>query len=147
MRYYLKIFVYNNIMATEKIKTFNGIIESFLAQTSEMVGTTYYTYYKSLIKVNSLIAIENSIKFMLPYRDKIFDMDESYFSEEQSLIDKIDETPLANTYTNEKILSEIFRLKNIYYKLDSESKKNIWSILQALVQLTIEYCDIKGIKY
>lgn len=134
-------------MATEKIKTFNSIIESFLAQTSEIVGTSYYTYYKRVIKINSLIAIENAIRFMIPHRDKIFAMDESYFSEEQSLIEKIDETPLASSFTNDRILSEIFRLKNIYYKLDLDSKQNVWSILQALLQLTIEYCDIKGIKY
>jgi len=134
-------------MAAEKIKLFNSIIESFLAQTSERVGTTYYTCFKSLIKVNSLIAIENSIKFMIPHREKIFNMDESYFNEESDLLNKIEETPLGNSYTNDKILAEIFRLKNIYYELDEESKKNIWSILQALVQLTIEYCDIKGIIY
>lgn len=52
-------------MATEKIKTFNSIIESFLLQTSELVGTTYYAYFKKITKVNSLIAIENSVNFML----------------------------------------------------------------------------------
>jgi len=134
-------------MATEKIKTFNSIIESFLAQTSELVGTTYYTYYKRLIKVNSIIAIENAVVFMVPYRDKIFIMDESYLNEERQLIEKINDTPLSNSFTNDRVLSEIFRLKEIYYKLDPESKKNVWSILQALVQITIEYCDIKGIKY
>ena len=29
-------------ITVEKIKTFNSIIESFLSQTSELVGTTYY---------------------------------------------------------------------------------------------------------
>ena len=134
-------------MATEKIKTFNSIIESFLAQTSELVGTTYYTYYKRLIKVNSIIAIENAIIFMLPHKNKIFNMDESYLNEERQLIEKINDTPLSNSFTNDRVLSEIFRLKEIYYKLDSESKKNVWSILQALVQITMEYCDIKGIEY
>ena len=36
---------------------------------------------------------------------------------------------------------------NIYYKLNDDSKENVWSILQALLQLTIEYCEIKNIKY
>ena len=42
---------------TDKIKIFNSIVESFLSQISGIVGTTYYTYFKKIIKINSLIAI------------------------------------------------------------------------------------------
>lgn len=123
-------------MATDKIKTFNSIIESFLAQTSEIVGTTFYVYFKKVIKLNALIAIENGIKYVLPYREMIFNKNESYFTDE-ILSDKVN--------NDDKILSEIFRLKDIYHKLDYESIENVWSILQALVQLMIEYCEIKNI--
>jgi predicted nucleic-acid-binding protein len=125
-------------MAAEKIKTFNNIIESFLNQTSPLIGPSYHKNFKRIIKVNSTMAIENSIKFMLPHKERIFNMDESYFSEEKNLI---------NNFISDRILLEIHRLKEIYYKLDKESKKNVWNTLQALVQITIEYCDIKGIKY
>ena len=149
MRCYLKIIylIYN--MATEKIKTFNSIIESFLLQTSELVGTTYYTYFKKVVKVNSLIAIENGIRFMLPHKEKIFNKDESYFTDDSTIVDKLNvlDVKTKASYSNEEILSEIFRLKDIYYKLDVDSKDNVWNILQALTQLTIEYCDIKEIKY
>lgn len=133
-------------MATEIIKAFNGIIESFLSQTSELVGTTYYTYFKKVIKVNSLIAIENGIRFMLPHKNKIFNKDESYFSDDANLITQLNTTQVSQTFSSDQILSEIFRLKDIYYKLDDLSKENVWNILQALTQLMIEYCNIKGIE-
>jgi len=134
-------------MASEKIKAFNSIIESFLSQVSELVGTTYYVYFKKVIKVNSLIAIENGIKFMLPHKEKIFNKDESYFTEDKALIDKLNNTDLNKEYSTDQILSEIFRLKDIYYKLDETSKDNVWNILQALTQLMIEYCEIKNIEF
>ena len=134
-------------MATEKIKSFNMIIENFLSQTSELVGTTYYTYFKKVTKVNSLIAIENGIHFMLPHKNKIFNKDESYFSDDELLINNLNSLTIPNKYSTDQILSEIFRLKDIYYKLDNVSKENVWNILQALTQLMIEYCDIKDIKY
>jgi hypothetical protein len=137
-------------MAAEKIKAFNSIIESFLLQTSELVGTTYYTYFKKITKVNSLIAIENGICFMLPHKSKIFNKDDSYFSDDANLITQLntaDISQFSQKMSNDQILSEIFRLKDIYYKLDDLSKDNVWNILQALTQLMIEYCDAKGIKY
>jgi hypothetical protein len=134
-------------MAAEKIKAFNSIIESFLSQISESIGTTYLTYFKKAIKVNSLIAIENGILFMLPHKEKIFKNDESYFSDDALLIDHLTTTPITQSFSVDQIMSEIFRLKDIYYKLDEVSKKNVWNILQALTQLMIEYCEFKGIKY
>jgi len=134
-------------MAAEKIKAFNMIIENFLSQTSELVGTTYYTYFKKVTKVNSLIAIENGIRFMLPHKNKIFNKDESYFYDDELLVSQLNTTPISGKFSTDQVLSEIFRLKDIYYKLDNLSKENVWNILQALTQLMIEYCDIKGIKY
>lgn len=134
-------------MSAEKIKEFNSIVESFLLQTSELVGTTYYTYFKQLIKANSLIAIENGIQFMLPHKDKIFSKDESYFCDNIEFTNQINTTPILQKCSNDQILNEIFKLKDIYYKLNDESKENIWDILQALTCLMIEYCQIKNIKY
>ena len=36
-------------------------------------------------------------------------------------------------------------MTSIYDQLDGDSKENVWNILQALIQLTIEYCEIKNI--
>lgn len=130
-------------MATEIIKTFNSIIESFLSQTTDTVGTTYYSYFKKIIRVNALLPIENGITQLLPFKKHIFNKDESYLRNEQNYIDKVN-IPLAEV-SNDTIISEIFKLKNIYDKLDNESKENVWAILQALVQLCIEYCELKNI--
>jgi hypothetical protein len=132
-------------MSTEIIKSFNTIIESFLLQTSELVGTTYYSYFKKIIKVNSLIAIDSAISYLLPFKDKIFAKDETYFTNENNYMDKVNDSGINDKFTSDKVLSEIFRLKDIYYKLNEESRENVWAILQALVQLTLEYCQIKGI--
>ena len=132
-------------MSTEIIKSFNTIIESFLLQTSELVGTTYYSYFKKIIKVNSLIAIDSAISYLLPFKDKIFAKDETYFTNENNYMNKVNDSGINDKFTSDKVLSEIFRLKDIYYKLNEESRENVWAILQALVQLTLEYCQIKGI--
>jgi hypothetical protein len=134
-------------MATEKIKAFNSIIESFLLQTSNLVGTTYLTYFKKVTKVNSLIAIENGIRFILPHKNKIFNKDESYFTDDSLLVNNLNESNITQKFSVDQILSEIFRLKDIYYKLDDKSKENVWNILQALTQLIIEYCEIKQLDY
>ena len=90
-----------------------------------------------MIKVNSLIAMNHGIKLMLPYKDKIFNKDESYFSEEDVLVVHLNKNTTFLKSSTDEILTEIFRLKNIYYKLDDESKDNVWSIMQALTQLMI----------
>ena len=100
-------------MTTEIIKTFNNIIESFLSQTSEIVGTTYFTYFRRIIKINSLIAIENGIMFMLPHKDKIFNKDETYFSDEKILINNLNTSAVSENFSSDQILSEIFRLKDV----------------------------------
>jgi len=138
-------------IVTEKIKSFNSIVESFLSQISGLVGTTYYTYFKKMIKVNSLVAIENAAIHMIPLKDKIFNEDESYFTNDDLYLNKMKEdaeiqnTIKENNIKTDLILQEMFRLKDIYHKFDEDSKKNIWQILKALVQLAIEYCELKKI--
>jgi hypothetical protein len=124
--------------SSEKIKLFNSILESFLAQTSSLIGTTYHHHFKKLIQVNSTLPINHAIKHLLMYKDQILNKDESYFTNESNYKSNLEES-------TDDILSEIMRLKDIYYKLNDDSKENVWSILQALLQLTIEYREIKNI--
>ena len=125
---------------TEKIKAFNAILESFLAQTSPLVGTTYHFYFKKLIKVNAPLPILYASQHLVVFKDQIMSKDEAYFhSANNELHSKFNEvTELANLPTDD-VLGEILRLKDIYYQLDTESKENVWAILQALLQLSIEY--------
>lgn len=128
--------------ATDKIKLFNSILESFLLQTANIVGSTYHHYFVKLIKVNAPVPINYAINHLIVFKDQILSKNEDYFNNESNYINNITEgSPSDNT------LSEIMRLKDIYYKLDVDSKENVWSILQALLQLTIEYCELKNIKY
>lgn len=125
------------------IKNFNSILESFLSQTSSMegVGTTYIYYYKKLILVNAPLPIKYASEHMLMFKDQIINRDEAYFHNSCEIKDKFNE--LTNRLPRDTILDEILRLKDIYYKLDKESQDNLWQILQALLQLVIEYTNIK----
>lgn len=128
--------------ATDKIKLFNSILESFLLQTANIVGSTYHHYFVKLIKVNAPVPINYAINNLIVFKDQILSKNEDYFNNETNYINNItDGEPTDNT------LNEIMRLKDIYYKLGTDSKENVWSILQALLQLTIEYCELKNIKY
>lgn len=117
---------------TTKIKEFNSIMETFLNQLSPYVGTSYYYYYKKLIKVNAVLPIQQFVQHVLPYKVKIFEKDESYFKEADNHKDKIQ--------GDEATLTEILRLQNIYYKLDNDSRKEVWTYMQALSILSEEYC-------
>lgn len=116
---------------TTKIKEFNSIMETFLNQLSPYVGTSYYYYYKKLIKVNAVLPIQQFVQHVLPYKVKIFEKDESYFKETDNHKDKIQ--------GDEATLTEILRLQNIYYKLDNDSRKEVWTYMQALSILSEEY--------
>lgn len=126
-------------MSNEKIKQFNGILESFLLQTSQLYGTTYHSKFKQLIKINSIMPIQHAVSHLLPFKDKILSRDESYFINENNYIENFNNINLENT----TILEEILKVKDIYHQLDVESKENVWSILQALLQLSLEYNEMK----
>ena len=63
----------------EKIKNFNDILETFLQQLSPIIGTSYHFYFKKLVKVNSLMPIQQFLSEVLPFKEKIMNKDESYF--------------------------------------------------------------------
>ena len=125
----------------DKIKTFNMIIEDFLKQTTPIVGTTYFYYFKKLIKVNATLPINYASSHLLKYKEKILNKDISYFSDKNNISEEISE--LESKYNNNDIMFEILRLKDIYYKLNESSRDNVWDILQALLLLTIEYNELK----
>ena len=113
------------------IKEFNTIMETFLNQLSPLVGTTYYFYYKKLIKVNAVLPIQQFANNVLPYKQKIMNKDESYFADTKNHEEKIQ--------GDEATLNEILRLKDIYFKLDQDSQKEVWSYFQALTLLSEQY--------
>lgn len=120
------------------ILQFNNILSSFLIQLSPHIGTTYNNKFEQITKINVSLPITRFLVKALPLRDKIINRDESYFNNT--------DTELLNQ-TEEEILTEILRLKNIYYKLDEISKSNIWDIFQALLFLGEEYIILNKEKY
>jgi len=113
------------------IKEFNTIMETFLNQLSPLVGTTYYLYYKKLIKVNAGLPIQQFAQNVLPYKSQIMNKDETYFTNTSNHQDKIQ--------GDEATLNEILRLQDIYFKLDTDSRKEVWSYFQALTLLSEQY--------
>lgn len=127
-----------------KIKTFNSILESFLSQMSQLVGTSYHYYFKKLILINAPLPIKYASTYLISFKDQIINKDENYFhSGDNTLHTKFNEATELSKLPAETVLSEILRLKDIYYQLDEVSKENVWAILQALLQLSIEYNNLK----
>lgn len=116
----------------EKIKNFNDILETFLQQLSPIIGTSYHYYFKKLVKVNSLMPIQQFLSEVLPFKEKIMNKDESYFL-------KIEENAEDKIQGDQKVLNEILRLKDIYSELDENSRVEVWNYFQALIVLSEEY--------
>lgn len=116
----------------EKIKNFNDILETFLQQLSPIIGTSYHYYFKKLVKVNSLMPIQQFLSEVLPFKEKIMNKDESYFL-------KIEENAEDKIQGDQKVLNEILRLKDIYSELDENSRIEVWNYFQALIVLSEEY--------
>ena len=127
-------------MSSEKIKSFNEILCSFLIQIAPLVGSTYHSRIQVIIKCNSSLPIEQFLVHALPLRDKILIRDETYF---------IDKTTsyVQEGNTKKSKLDEILRLQDIYFKLDEKSKSNVWDIFQAMLVLGEEYVSINQDKY
>lgn len=125
---------------SEKIKAFNSILESFLAQVSPLIGTTYHYYFKKLISVNAPLPIKYAATHLVVFRDQILSKDEAYFeSKDDNLTSKFSEVTGNSNISPDEALGEIMRLKDVYYQLDTKSRDNVWDILQALLQLAMEY--------
>ena len=121
------------------ILQFNNILSSFIIQLSPYVGTTYNYKFEQIIKINISLPIERFLVNALPLRDKILNRDETYFNNYENHNIEINK--------DELILNEILRLKDIYYKLEEQSKCNIWDIFQALLFLGEEYIKLNEHKY
>lgn len=122
-------------MSIEKIKQFNEILNSFLIQVSPLVGTSYHYHFQQVIKVNSILPLEQFLVYALPMRDKILNRDETYFADNDNDIYKI---------ANNKVTPfEMFRLQGIYKQLDINSKTKIWELIQSLLLIGEEYITYK----
>ena len=125
------------------IKEFNSILESFLSQLSQMIGTSYHRYFKNLVKVNAILPIQQFCNNVYIYKEKIMNEDESYFF--YNMDEKKEEINNFNSYfkiDQEVTLTEILRLTDIYFKLDTDSRKEVWSYFKAMIILSEDYIKL-----
>ena len=109
------------------VKEFNVIVEDLLKQTTQLIGTKYLFNFKTLTRMNATLPIEKFTTTILPYKKYIMTKNSDFFMEKP--IDNY-----GNIYNNIST-NDIIDLKNIFLNIDSDSKENIWGILQALVIL------------
>lgn len=122
------------------IKKFNSIVQNLLDQVAPMIGTKYSGYFKKLVRVNSLLPIQNFILHGIPHEEKIMNRDSQYFLDENvynTEVKKHNES--INEDKTDYYLMEILNLKEIYLKTDEDSRNNLWDIVTALLLLSKRY--------
>lgn len=118
----------------DKVKSFNGLLESLLIQMSPLIGTTYHNKFMMIVKVNAILPLQEFLLQATPVRDKILNRDESYFETDTAL------TTLVDVET--KYINNILKLQNIYSQLDKTSRDNVWQIFQCMLILAEEWVKL-----
>lgn len=118
----------------EKVKSFNGLLESLLIQMSPLIGTSYHNKFMMIIKVNAILPIQEFLLQATPVRDKILNRDESYFETDNAVSNLVD--------VETKYINNILKLQNIYSQLDKTSKDNVWQIFQCMLILAEEWVKL-----
>jgi len=114
----------------ENIKDFNSILDTFLGQLSPLIGSFYQNKFRQLTKANSTIGIKKFYEYVVPFKKQIMEEDETYFK---------NDLDYNQYHDGDFFIEEIVRLKNIYDKLDTENRKQMWSYFQALLVLSEQY--------
>lgn len=125
-------------MAVQLIKDFNALLEVLIQQVSPMTGNSYHILFKNLIKFNAPLPIQVFYQHASPYKEHILNRDEKFFLDERNINQMVKENH------EENMLDEIFSLRNVWTKLDNDSKNNLWEIVQALYQLAEQYYQMKN---
>tara|TARA_Y100000389_G_C17101217_1_gene336040 strand:+ start:161 stop:565 length:405 start_codon:yes stop_codon:yes gene_type:complete len=125
-----------NMNKVTLIKKFNSIISNLLEQVSPLIGNKYCNYFSKLIKVNSLLPVQNFIIHGIPHEKKINERDPDYFLNETVYKNEVHKKwgDKADWYLN-----EILNLKQVYLAVDDDSKENLWDIVTALLLLSKRY--------
>ncbi len=129
---------------------FNTNLDSLLEYTMQICPTCTTEFidikrdiltYKSLIngalKMNQLIAIEKYTLYMLEHEEQINARDEVYF---------ININLNSSTNMTDRSLMEILKLKNIWHKLDINTRTKIFDFLIVLTYWARQYFNSKYLK-
>ena len=133
----------DNMNKVTIIKNFNSIVQNLLDQVSPIIGSQYSGYFKKLIKVNSLLPVQNFVLHGIPHESKILNKDSDYFLDENVYNNEVEKhTRVVNEDKTDYYLMEILNLKAIYLKTDKESRENLWDIVTALLLLSKKYTEL-----
>ena len=126
----------NNMEKPTLIRKFNDIISNLLKQVSPLVGTKYSGYFDKLIKVNSLLPIQNFLIHAIPHEKKIVERDPDYFMNETVYKTEVERKWGKNA---DWYLNEILNLKTVYLSVDDDSKNNLWDTVYVLLMMCKRY--------
>lgn len=122
----------------EIVNKFNKIIGDLLNDMKNIIGNNYARKFNLLIRVNSSFPINKFKMNVLKFKPYILDKNPEYFNNENIILEEIYSQP---EYLKDKdyYMNEYYNLRNIYNKIDNESKNNFWDILKVLVFLCESY--------
>jgi hypothetical protein len=123
---------------SKELIVFNKQLNKFLEALQKILPNdlsikTARSQISSAIFVSPKKVLEQFIKHVFPFKNKIMEKDESYFLETEEKTFGI----------KEDNLSEALQLKNIWKTLRKENKEMIWTYFQVLIVLaekTITFC-------
>lgn len=124
---------------TEIVNNFNCQADDLMAQmyacSQDYDIKVYHDMFKKLKLFNATKAIEQFIIFVLPYKKKIYDDDETFFLEKSG-----EELTGDNS---EYTMMQSLKFKDLWQTLSYDSKNNIFKFFKVMVYFAEEYLKIK----
>jgi hypothetical protein len=124
---------------TEIVNNFNCQADDLMAQmysfSQDYDIKVYHDMFRKLKRFNATKAIEQFIIYVLPYKEKIYDDDETFF------LQKSGEELTGNN--SEYTLMQSLKFKDLWNTLSNDSKDNIFKFFKVMVYFAEEYLKIK----
>lgn len=124
---------------TEIVNNFNCQADDLMAQmysfSQDYDIKVYHDMFKKLKRFNATKAIEQFIIYVLPFKEKIYDDDETFF------LQKSGEELTGDT--SEYTMMQSLKFKDLWQTLSDDSKSNIFKFFKVMVYFAEEYLKIK----
>lgn len=124
---------------TEIVNNFNCQADDLMTQmyscSQDYDIKVYHDMFRKLKRFNATKAIEQFIIYVLPYKEKIYDDDETFFLEKSGE----ELTGDKSEYT----MMQSLKFKDLWQTLSNDSKDNIFKFFKVMVYFAEEYLKIK----
>lgn len=124
---------------SEVVNNFNSQADDLMSQmyacSQDYDIKVYHDMFRKLKSFNATKAIEQFIIYVLPYKEKIYEDDESFF------LSKSSEELVGDT--SEYSMMQSLKFKDLWQTLNNESKNNIFTFFKVMVYFAEEYLKIK----